>query len=146
MKIIKIFSVLILCFAVANTIIGIFGLYIFNYNLYTDTHKATLKGVGSIPEEWFEGMLLTSKVFIIVGLISIIIGIGLLKIKEWARISWLILSALITGYEIFNKLNKHEYINSVWDVLGSILIILFALSSWIYFTRKETKYLFKGAT
>ena len=75
-----------------------------------------------------------------VGMVTFVLGIGVLLAKEWARITWLMCSiallALNTVVLVFPPPNIAE------PILNFIVILVFFLISWLKLTRPPVKELF----
>jgi hypothetical protein len=76
-----------------------------------------------------------------VGMVTFILGIGVLLAKEWARTTWLICSiALLALHTVILFLPLGS--NVVLPILNFVLIVLLFLVSWWKLTRPEVKKLF----
>lgn len=76
-----------------------------------------------------------------IGIVTFMLGIGLLLTKEWARISWLMSSiALLALHTVILFLPRES--NFTTPILNFVLIVLLSLISLWKLTRPEIKELF----
>lgn len=76
-----------------------------------------------------------------VGMVTFVLGIGVLLIKEWARTTWLMCTiALLALHTVVLFLPLGS--NIVMPILNFVLIVLLFLVSWWKLTRPEIKELF----
>lgn len=76
-----------------------------------------------------------------VGMVTFVLGIGLLLAKEWARITWLMCSiALLALHTVVLFLPRGP--NFVMPILNFVAIVLLSLVSWLKLTRPSVKELF----
>jgi uncharacterized membrane protein (DUF2068 family) len=83
-------------------------------------------------------------VFLVIASIDIVMGVGLIKLKEWARMVTIILTGIGAAFGIFGLLAIFAHFNLV-----ALLFRLFvlALQVWIimYLLKPEVKAAFQGA-
>jgi hypothetical protein len=77
-------------------------------------------------EAWSSGMRFNSWIFLSVGLPALICGIGIVSLREWARLLWLGVSAVITAAVIM-WLYWHA---SMWK--NAFELLMFAVPSFIF--------------
>ena len=76
-----------------------------------------------------------------VGIVTFVLGIGVLLAKKWARTTWLVCSiALLALHTVVLALPRGS--NVVMPILNFVLIVLLFLVSWWKLTRPEVKELF----
>ena len=76
-----------------------------------------------------------------VGMVTFVLGIGVLLAKEWARTTWLMSTiALLALHTVVLTLPRGS--NVVMPILNFVLIVLLFLVSWWKLTRPEIKELF----
>ena len=76
-----------------------------------------------------------------IGMVSFVLGIGVLLAKEWARITWLMCTiALLAIHTTVLFLPRGS--NVVMPVLNFVLILLLFLVSWLKLTQEPVKELF----
>jgi hypothetical protein len=76
-----------------------------------------------------------------VGMVTFVLGIGVLLAKEWARTTWLMCTiALLALHTVVLTLSRGS--NVVMPILNFILIVLLFLVSWWKLTREPVKELF----
>ena len=77
-----------------------------------------------------------------VGMVTFVLGIGVLLTKEWARTTWLMCTiALLALHTVVLFLPLGS--NVVMPILNFVLIVLLFLVSWWKLTRPEIKELFR---
>ena len=76
-----------------------------------------------------------------IGMVTFVLGIGVLLAKEWARTTWLMSTiALLALHTVVLFLPRGS--NVVMPILNFVLIVLLFLVSWWKLTRPEIKELF----
>lgn len=76
-----------------------------------------------------------------IGLVTFILGVGLLFAKEWARIAWLMCAiALVVLHTVALFLASES--NRTLPFLNLVVIVLLFLISWVKLTRPSVKELF----
>ena len=76
-----------------------------------------------------------------IGMVTFVLGIGLLLAKERARITWLMSSiALLAIHTTVLFLPRES--NFLMPILNFVLIVLLSLISWLKLTRPSVKELF----
>lgn len=76
-----------------------------------------------------------------VGMVTFVLGIGVLLAKEWARITWLMCSiALLALHIVVLFLPRGR--NFIMPILNLVVIVLLSLVSWLKLTRPSVKELF----
>ena len=75
-----------------------------------------------------------------IGLVTFILGIGLLLTKEWARISWLMSTIALLAVHIVILVFPPP--NLTEPILNFVIILLLSLVSWTKLTRPSVKELF----
>ena len=79
-----------------------------------------------------------------IGLFTFVIGVGLLRAKEWARVACLPAVTLLLSLHIF--LLALTYLNGAdltMQVMNLILIVLLFLVSWTRLTKPDVKQIFR---
>jgi hypothetical protein len=76
-----------------------------------------------------------------IGMVTFILGIGLILAKEWARITWLMSSIALLAINIV-VLFLPRSANFTLPILNLVLIVLLSLISWLKLTRAPVKELF----
>jgi hypothetical protein len=82
--------------------------------------------------------------FLICGVLDVLIGIGLLKLKNWARIVAIVFAAIGACFQIFGLLGSLAHFNPVSFVISLIILGIQALIIW-YLLKPEVKAAFQGA-
>ena len=79
-----------------------------------------------------------------IGIITLWIGVGLFRAKEWARVACLTaVTLLLTMHIFFLALSYLTGLDPTLQTLNVILIILLFLISWSKLTRSTVKQLFR---
>ena len=76
-----------------------------------------------------------------IGMVTFVLGIGLLLAKEWARITWLMSSIVLLAIHLTVLFLPRES-NFTMPVLNFVLILLLFLVSWLKLTQEPVKELF----
>ncbi|HET9365277.1 MAG TPA: hypothetical protein VFP71_09750 [Candidatus Angelobacter sp.] len=82
--------------------------------------------------------------FLVCGVLDALIGIGLLKLKNWARIVAIVFAAIGACFQIFGLLTSLAHFNPVSFVISLIVLGVQALIIW-YLLKPEVKAAFQGA-
>ena len=76
-----------------------------------------------------------------IGMVTFVLGIGVLLAKEWARISWLMSSiALLAIHTVVLFLPRGSSYTE--PILNFVVIVLFCLISWVKLNQPSVKELF----
>ena len=100
---------------------------------------SAIRYLGEVEIDWY--IIVTN---FNIGLVTFIIGVGLLIAQEWARKLWLSCSIVLLGIHVFLLLMY--YVNgqrATQQVLNVILTFILLLISWTKLTRPNVKQLFK---
>ena len=81
-------------------------------------------------DDWQRSMTLTSWFNLVLGIAACVCGVGILKQQQWARISWLIVSIILSGLFLFFVVPHPE----MWS--RYIELLVFAIPSFIVLSRK----------
>ena len=76
-----------------------------------------------------------------IGMVTFILGIGLLLAKEWARITWLMNTIVLVAIHT-SVLFLPRGSNFTMPILNFVLILLLFLVSWLKLTQEPVKELF----
>lgn len=82
--------------------------------------------------------------FLIWGAIEVLIGIGLLKLKNWARIVAIVFAAIGACFQVFGLLGSLAHFNPVSFIFTLIILGIQVLIIW-YLLKPEVKAAFQGA-
>jgi hypothetical protein len=78
-----------------------------------------------------------------IGLVTFVIGIGVLLAREWARILWLLTSIVLVATHVFLLwLVRENEQPTTQQLLNVLLILILLLISWTKLTRPAVKELF----
>lgn len=83
-------------------------------------------------------------IFLAFGVIDLLVGIGLLKLKNWARIVAIVFSAIGAAFQILGILGSISHFNVAAMVFPVIFLAIYALIIW-YLLKPEVKAAFQGA-
>jgi lysylphosphatidylglycerol synthetase-like protein (DUF2156 family) len=133
---VQIISVLHYIFAVLLALLGLF--FIILSGLIVSAVNSPEANIDpSIAAVITPGLIIGMGVFlIIVGVLIFFLGRGLWKLKEWARITSIILSALLVVYEVYSMIVSFAIIQTIW------ILIFLAIGAYLTFS-KEAKAAFK---
>ena len=82
-----------------------------------------------------------------IGVITFVIGIGLLLVKEWARIAQLAaVTMLLSEHIFFLAISYLTGLNLTLQILNVILIVLLFVISWSKLTKPDVIQHFRGET
>ena len=101
--------------------------------------EAAQNDVPRIVEEVRRTFLFGFTVFLLLGLPSLIVGVGLYFRKEWARKAWLVLVLLIVLLHL-GRLVVDYHLGGLWLLEGSLEVLLIgvlAIVSWKGLYRKH---------
>jgi hypothetical protein len=133
---VQIISVLHYIFAVLLALLGLF--FIILSGLIVSAVNSPEANIDpSIAAVITSGLIIGMGVFlIVVGVLIFFLGRGLWKLKEWARITSIILSALLVVYEIYYMIVSFAFMQIIW------VLIFLAIGIYLTFS-KEAKAAFK---
>lgn len=140
---IRVFAVVILLLGIAQTAVGVFGLWVTLRSIDNDVIAALLEEANIDVSAWQTQTFAISVVLLIAGSASLVSAFGLFKLQQWARRLWLIvISVSLVFYGawfVSDLLSGHlEWEN--WFEL-SVVIAIFAVS-WGYFSRRTVRQTF----
>jgi hypothetical protein len=127
MRFVRLLAVVILLYGLSYLQYGLLQLY------------SAIRSGGAVETDWY--IIATN---FNIGLVTFIIGVGLLIAKEWARKLWLLCSIVLLAIHLF--LLFMFYVNGLrgtQQILNVILISILLLISWTKLTRRNVKQLFK---
>jgi hypothetical protein len=78
------------------------------------------------------------------GVIDVLMGIGLIKLKNWARIVAIVFSGLGAAFQLLGIVTALSHVNVVAIVFPVIVLAIHALIIW-YLLKPEVKAAFQGA-
>jgi hypothetical protein len=78
------------------------------------------------------------------GVIDLLVGIGLVKLKNWARIVAIVFSAIGAAFQLLGILSSLSHFNVAAMVFPVIFLGIYALIIW-YLLKPEVKAAFQGA-
>jgi hypothetical protein len=81
--------------------------------------------------------------FLVWAAIEVLVGIGLLKLKNWARIVAIVFAAIGACFQVFGLLGSLAHFNPVSFVVSLIILGIQALIIW-YLLKPEVKAAFQG--
>ena len=81
--------------------------------------------------------------FLVWGVIDVLIGIGLLKLKNWARIVTIVFAAIGACFQIFGLLTSLAHFNPVSFVI-SLIILAIPVLIIMYLLKPHVKAAFQG--
>jgi hypothetical protein len=76
-------------------------------------------------QDWKEGVRFNAWLYLALGLGATVCGIGITALREWARLFWLGISALLVGFVLFVAIRHSE----VW--IRYVELLAFAIPSFI---------------
>ncbi len=78
------------------------------------------------------------------GVIDLLVGIGLIKLKNWARIVAIVFSAIGAAFQALGVLGSLTHFNAVALLFQVIFLAVYGLIIW-YLLKPEVKAAFQGA-
>jgi uncharacterized membrane protein (DUF2068 family) len=144
MRILRVISVLILVFGLFMSALGTALLLSIDRNtlLLEELQKA---GMGQdIDAQKLRLIIIQNAIgFVIVGLVSLISGIGLLLRRNWSRILWLVVLAVFLSMNFYDLLLKSWYgALQSRDVVSFLVVLAITGAIGYYFLRAKTRLLF----
>jgi uncharacterized membrane protein (DUF2068 family) len=82
--------------------------------------------------------------FLVMGAIELIVGIGLIKLKNWARIIAIVFTVIGACFQLFMLIGSLAHFNVVAMVVPVVVLAIQALIIW-YLLKPEVKAAFQGA-
>jgi hypothetical protein len=82
-------------------------------------------------------------IFLAFGVIDLLVGIGLIKLKNWARIVAIVFSAIGAVFQLFGILGSLSHFNVGAMVFPVVFLAIYALIIW-YLLKPEVKAAFQG--
>jgi hypothetical protein len=82
--------------------------------------------------------------FLVMGAVDLIVGIGLIKLKNWARITAIVFTAIGACLQLLMLIGSLAHFNIVAMVFPVIVLAIQALIIW-YLLKPEVKAAFQGA-
>lgn len=83
--------------------------------------------------------------YVVIGLLSLVSGIGIFFRRKWSRFLWLAIIAFILG------ISGYQFVTRMWhgivdkgDVIGFTVILLIFGATGIYFLRPKTRLFFEN--
>lgn len=89
-------------------------------------------------------LLATSILLSVLGILSLIVGVGIFRKKEWARRMWLSLSLVLVAFHACWLLKDIPLGIGISDVVELALIAALAGISWVKLSKKRRRALFEG--
>jgi hypothetical protein len=87
------------------------------------------------------GIITHSIWYVFLGLLSMISGVGLFLLKEWARKLWLAVLILFAGATLYwfaGDLLQGRMLRPS-NLIGYPILAVLIVGMWLYFTRQQTK-------
>jgi hypothetical protein len=147
MSLMRILSLVIALFGIGALYIGISGL------LIVDTSVRIMQEMREAGSNTLDGvdfsvlriiLYINSAIMALLGVLSIVSGLGIFLRKKWARLLWkstLMLMAVWTLYGfIMSSVNRGLI---VIDVFANTAILLFLAALFYFFSRRKTKSYFE---
>ena len=145
----KIIATLIFTFAVFCLV---FATYMFlslesNIRLWENLQRAGMEGAKNISLSNLRSGIITSAIwYAIVGFLSLISGVGLFLLKNWARLLWLGVLILLAGINLYWLVSYYQRdILRVGDLIGYFIVGVMIVYMWLYFNKLQTKSLFHNS-
>lgn len=133
---VQIISVLHYIFAVLLALLGLFFI-ILSGLIVSAVNSPEANIDASIAAVITSGLIIGMGVFlIVVGVLIFFLGRGLWKLREWARITSIILSTLLVAYEIYSMITLFRFMEIVWLLIFAVVAVYLTFS-------KEAKTAFK---
>jgi|GEM_PF-3606919 len=137
---IRLFAVIILLLGIAQTAVGVFGLWVL-LRIDADDVIAHLLEEANIDVSALQTQgFAISAVLVIAGNASLVCAFGLFKLRQWARKLWLIvISVSLVFYVAWfasDLLSGHLEWENWFEI--SVVIAIFAVS-WGYFSRRTVR-------
>lgn len=140
---IRLFAVITLLLGIAQTAVGVLGLWVLLRSIDDDVLPLLLEE-GNIDASALQAQLFAiSVVLLIVGSASLVSAFGLFKLRQWARRLWLVVisvSLVLYGALFLSRLLGGRLEGEDWFEI-SVVIALFAVS-WGYFSRRTVRQTF----
>jgi len=135
------------------TLIFLFGLFCFlfaaymffnlesNLQLWENLQRAGMEGAQNISLSQLRAGIITSVIwYAIVGLLSLVSGIGLFLLKNWARQLWLGVLILLAGINLYWLGSEYQRdILGAGDLIGYFIFGVITVGMWLYFNKPKTK-------
>lgn len=141
----KIFSALIFIFGLLLFIFGVELMVSLDRNIQLMKQMQLAGRAQEINLPVFRTIIINSAVsYLVVGLLSLVSGVGLFLLKNWARLLWLgmlFLLAVMNFYWLVSEYWRHTL--GVGSFLGYFVIGAVIVSMWLYFNNHKTKKLFQ---
>jgi len=145
---------------ILSTLIFLFGLFCFlfaaymffnlesNIELWENLQRAGMEGAQNISLSNLRSGIITSAIWYgIVGFLSLISGVGLFLLKNWARILWLGVLILLAGINLYWLMSEYQRdILHAGDLIGYFIVGVMIVFMWLYFNKLQTKSLFYNST
>lgn len=115
--------------------------------LWGNLQRAGMEGAQSISLSNLRSGIITSAIwYAIIGLLSLVSGVGLFLVKNWARQLWLGTLILIAGIHICWLVSEYQRdILDVGSFTGYFIVGILIVAMWLFLNKKQTKNLFRGA-
>ena len=135
------------------TLIFIFGLfcslfaaYMFfnlesNIQLWENLQRAGMEGAKNISTSQLRAGIITSAIwYATIGLLSLVSGIGLFLLKNWARQLWLGVLILLAGINLYWLVSEYQRdILGAGDLIGYFIVGVVIAGMWFYLNKPQTK-------
>ena len=149
MKTVRIFAIISLLTSAFYSIIGVWGLLSFEKmsRLMGDFKSRGIPEMQQMNIADFRlGLLFIFSILSIIGLLTLVSGIGLFLVREWARKLWLGITIFLVPFYIFWSYSRYARgALMIEDIFELIITLIVAIVSWKYLTRDSVKNLFKDA-
>mgnify|MGYP001605083163 CR=1 FL=1 len=147
MKTVRIFAIISLLTSAFYSIIGVWGLLSFEKmsRLMGDFKSRGIPEMQQVNIADFRlGLLFTFSILSIIGLLTLVSGIGLFLVREWARKLWLGVATFLVPFYFYWSYSHYVKGYSITeDVIELIVALLIAIVSWKYLTKNSVKKLFR---
>ena len=115
--------------------------------LWENLQRAGMEGAQSISLSNLRSGIITAAVwYAIIGLLSLVSGVGLFLARNWARQLWLGVLILIAGIHIYWLVSEYQRdILDVGSFIGYFVVGVLVVAMWLYLNKQQTKNLFHRA-
>jgi hypothetical protein len=141
----KIFAALIFIFGLLLFVLGIELLVSLERNIQLMEQMQRAGRAQDINLPIFRTIIINSAIsYLVVGLLSLVSGVGLFLLKNWARLMWLGMLVLLAVMNLYWLVSEYRRDTLgvgnflVYFVIGAVII-----GMWLYFNNHKTKNLFQ---
>lgn len=142
----KLKAVTIVVFGFGTLCVLLAGLFLSsleqNLQTWAQLQRAGMEGAQQISVESLRAGIISHSILLLaIGALSMVSGVGLFLLKEWARKLWLGMLVLLAVVSIYWFASDwyEGYILEPENVIGYPIIAVLMFGMWVYFTRPATK-------